>query len=150
MSNNAIQLWSPDTCECVIHLAYDDTLPPDQRTFTPVTEEEAEVIVGARRAKKEPGINPSRQPPAKLCAAHAALGHTKARHDQVCLENANKNRAFGKAQEVMDDLKYGEFRWSFDANRALQIRIDRAAGSQKVAIQQQLDALLGANNAKLI
>lgn len=145
MPNNSIQLWSPDTCGCVIHLAYDDTLPPEQRVLTPVTEEEAEAIVDARRQAGEKGINPNRQPPAKLCAAHAHLGHTPARLKQVKSENDSKNIAFGVAKEVIPELEVGEFKWSFDAQRKLQVEMPNRSTGDRNRVRAAINSRFGVN-----
>lgn len=149
MANNSILLWSPDTCGCTLHLAYDSNLPPDQRTFTPVTEDEAEAIVQRRRDAGEKNINPSRQPPAVLCPVHAPLGHTPARHKQVMQENQAKNRAFGHAQALMPDLKPEEYVWSFDDKRNLQATIARMNPGQKAQVQKALDAEFGPGSVQV-
>jgi len=143
MPLNAIQLWSPDTCDCVIHLAYDDTIPPEQRTFTAVTEEEAEGIVSARRLLKESGINQNRQPPAKLCLPHAHLGHTPARFQQVTSENQLKNKAFSAAQEVIPELNPRDFKWSFDENRNLKISVPGTSAESKLKLKDKVNKKFG-------
>jgi len=122
MPNNAIQLWSPDTCDCMIHLAYDDTLPPDQRVFSYVTRDEAEAIIQARRNAGEQNINRNPQPPARSCPAHLAHGFTAVLLDKVRGENQRKNMALALAQNVVNTLSFANYSWSFDSSRVLQVR----------------------------
>ena len=150
MPDNAILLWRPDTCGCVIHLAYDDTLPLEQRVCTPVTEDEAEAIVDGRRKMGDKDINPNRQPPAKLCPDHASLGYTKARYDQMLEENHRKRLAFAYAKEVMPDLKLEDYKWSFDKNRNLVAGIAGIDAVKKAEIQVKWDTAFGKGKAKHI
>mgnify|MGYP001588855667 FL=1 len=86
-----VQLWSPDTCECVIHQAFDDTVPGE---VTYVTREEAMAIhVARRQAKPTTTLDPkkSTQPVAQACPAHAHLGETPAKHEACMEENKRKN-----------------------------------------------------------
>jgi len=151
MPNNSIQLWSPDTCRCVIHLTYDDTLPLDQRALTYVTQEEADAIVKTRRDAGEPNINPNPQPPAVLCPAHAHLGHTAALLQQVLSENQRKNMALAHAQEIIPSLEPEDYEWSFDTGRILQISLPKAAlnAAERSQIQNLFNSRFGQGKARI-
>ena len=147
MALNSIQLWSPDTCGCVIHTAYDDTLPPSERVLSYVTEEEAEVIVHARRKAGEKNINPKRQPPAILCPAHAAIGAKPELLATVRDENNRKNIAFSLAQEIIPELPVENYRWSFDKDRNLKARFIGVNQGQLGQIQAALSSRFGVDKA---
>jgi len=151
MPNNAIQLWSPDTCGCVIHLAYDDRLPATERTFTYVTEAQAEAIVKARRDAGERNINPNPQPPAVLCAAHTPHGFTASLLSQVMEENQRKNITFGQAQQLIPALKVENYNWSFDNNRVLQVSFTGVAvnQNQRNNLQSAMDIQFGPGLIKI-
>jgi len=138
MSNNSIRLWSPDTCSCVIHQAYDDTIAPADTVFTFVTEEQAEELVSARRRAGDKHINRNKQPPAKLCPAHASLGHTVNRFNIVLAENRLKNGVLAAAQEVNPDVKPSDYRWSFDADRNLEADFAGMSLSDKSKVRDKL------------
>jgi len=151
MPNNAIQLWSPDTCDCVIHTAYDDRLPPDQRVFTYVTRDEAEAIVKARRDAGERHINPNPQPAARLCLAHAAIGFTPSLFTAVLDENRRKNITLGSAQQMIVNLKGEHYNWHFDDNRVLQISFNgiTLSQAQKNQLQSSIDIQFGIGRGQI-
>lgn len=148
MANNSILVWRPDTCGCVIHLAYDDRLSPDQRTFTPVTWEDAEEIVRARRDAGEPNINPNAQPSAHLCPAHAHLVAPSV-YQTILDENLRKNQAIGAALEAVPDLKVRDIKWSFDDERKLKLDVTGISDAQRGEIKSALDSKLGSGKVSL-
>ncbi len=141
MANNAIMLWSPDTCGCVIHIAYDDTLPPASRVYTYVSEAEAQAIHQARIDAKVPNTNPNPQPSAVLCPAHASLGPVIALFNAVRGENQRKNLTLGLAMNVVSAIKLENYVWSFDKDRILQVSFVGVAvnTNQKNNIQAAID-----------
>lgn len=125
MPNNAIQLWRPDTCGCVIHMAYDDTVAPELRVFTYVSEADAHIIHEARKAANIPNTNPNRQPPHRICQFHTAIGETPTLHTTIKNENDRKNRT---VQDIIDNIPAVKLElldqyvsWSYDASRVLQV-----------------------------
>lgn len=124
--------WSPDTCGCVIEYAWDDSLPPDQRTH-------ALTNVVTR------------------CSGHTGFAG-QAHLDQVIGENGRKNRVHGAllgmpalASTITNPdgstsvvLKNGvTLAWSFDANRHLTITIGGATTAQRTQLQTFADSALG-------
>jgi hypothetical protein len=163
MPNNAIMLWMPDTCGCVIHLAYDDTLPDSQRVFTYVTEAQAQAIHAARLAAKTPNTNPNPQPPAVICSAHASIGATPKLLTTVQNENQRKNKVFSLAQAQISALQFVDgdnvgnakklamYQWSFDTNRVLEVSFSGVAitTAQKTSLQSLCDNQIGKNLTKV-
>ncbi len=149
MPLNAIQLWSPDTCSCVIHLAYDDTIAPESRVFTYVTEVQAKAIHQARIDAKVPNTNISPQPPAVLCPFHTGLGILL--HPVVLDENRRKNITLGLVQNAVAAIKLENYGWKFDATRVLQINFPSISlnTNQKNNIQAACDIQFGPNKVKI-
>lgn len=103
--------WSPDTCKCVLEYDWDSSVPDNERVHTV-----ARVI--------------------HACEFHQ--GKTKEKHfEDVLAENQGKNKMHAKILEsgssaveeveqedgtMVKKFKKGkEFKWSFDANRNLEV-----------------------------
>ena len=151
MANNAISLWSPDTCGCVIHIAYDDTLKPEERVYTYVSEAEAKAIHQTRIDAKVPNTNTNPQPVAVLCPAHASLGAVAALHTAVLGENQRKNITLGLAMNMVSAIKLENYVWSFDKDRVLQVSFAGVAVNtkQKSDIQSAADIQFGPGKVKV-
>lgn len=84
--------WSPDTCSCIIDYQWDDTLPNDQITLTPVN------IV-------------------QRCTAHESLQDTNSVYDAVNEENPRKNKAL---DEILQNAPSNTW-YDIDANSGQRI-----------------------------
>lgn len=122
--NNAVMLWICSTCGCSFHLAYDDTLPGDQRVLTVITQGEAELIHIQRR---QAGINcnPNPVPPAHMCKDHAQLGYTTARYNQVFAES----QTVDTARSVYHDLREAQIK---NASGSIFDQVIQIAGNESL------------------
>lgn len=123
-----ITTWKPDTCDCIIHYEWDDSVPAEERVHTPVesvTTHDGRVI------------------PRHVCAVHAGTienaGKEVEHHDKIKEENTRKNQVLGHILENSPDLTelvqkedgsmVKEFKkglapeWSFDASRNLKVSL---------------------------
>ena len=100
------------------------------------------------------------QPQARLCSAHAGLGYTQARYDQVKRESNHKNITLGQARSIIlgsssskeqDTQLIKAYQWSFDANRNLQVgfRGITVTQQQKNLIQNSVDIQFGLGLVKV-
>ncbi len=128
-----INIWKPDTCDCIFHLAFDDGRdeagnevgPLGLATF--VTQEEAEAIIEERRKNpaRSNATTKDSQPNARFCEEHKHLFDHKGRYETVVNENQHKNRTLGLIKEKLPiEFKEIECKWSFDKDRKLNIEVD--------------------------
>lgn len=130
-----ITTWRPDTCDCVIHYSWDNSVNEDNRVHTPVEQ----VITHDGQVVKR-----------KVCPAHSSFGvqgkHVE-HHDAIKEENQRKNKVLGIIMENMSSLvdnkidnegnPFVEFKsgkepeWSFDSNRNLLINFKTKPGPQE-------------------
>lgn len=119
--------WRPDTCDCVVHYSWDDSLSESERVHTPVEE----VTTHDGQVIKR-----------YTCPAHtnvSAEGKHIEQHDIILEENRRKNFVVNHILENSDvsmvnlvdrdgvqvkEYKKGfEPEWSFDADRNLKITL---------------------------
>ncbi len=128
-------LWRPDTCGCALEYEWDDTVPQDLRTHTPVA------IVAT-------------------CAAHAGAVDAADLHGDLIDENPRKNRAearllaaFPGALGTTDPvtgrtiLKPDAYTYTITGtgkNRVLRLAINYLSAAQKTAVQTWCDNNIGA------
>jgi hypothetical protein len=133
--------WQPDTCGCILEYTWDDTLPEDTRTHTPVT--------------------------SKPCSIHANQANTTTVFNTVVDENQRKNLGF---QIVLDNgpttifdqqadgsrtLKNGiTYTWAWTGtapNRTIVVTLSGISltQAQKNAIQTKLNAKFGTGKITL-
>lgn len=131
-----ITRWSPDTCDCVIDIGWDDSVPDTERRHT---------------------YNKS----VKVCPYHVAE-FGKPSHLQVVLgENQLKNYVMVDAAEILGikmdithdspeserlafDRFINSYQWSFDDNRKLTINFSGTLDAQqKTQLQQVADTKYG-------
>ena len=141
-----VNLWSPDTCGCVLHVVFDDSdpaVPVKFATLDQAVQIHRDRFLARPATTKNPDLEP--QPPAVICSAHASLGHTSSRHDAVMGENRRKNIAFAVAQANIPNITPEQYRWNFDLNRALSMSFSGVSVSpqQKIAIQAACDIQFG-------
>ena len=109
--------WSPDTCDCVILLKWDDAVGQEERTHTH----------GGTITK---------------CDAHSQT-LDKDLLEELLGENQNKNRVLGKAMEVMginrenlEEVKAIEY--TFDANRKLEVVVKGITPTKRVELENAI------------
>lgn len=134
-----ITTWTPDTCGCQIHYAWDDSVPAEERIHSPV---EGVTAHGGTFI------------PTKRCQHHEHHKDTRAHHDAVLEENQRKNKLHAHVMECfpeltrIDDrgithLKEDALSWSYDTERALNVTIHGVAAEHKTAYQKKADIHLG-------
>lgn len=124
-----ITTWRPDTCNCVIHYSWDDSVIAEQQVYTPldeVTDLNGKVI------------------PRFVCSEHVGVdtgkGKCKEHYSKIVLENQTKNKVLKEilynnvnlqrkttndnGEEVIEYKKICEPKWSFDKDRNLIIKMD--------------------------
>lgn len=105
--------WHPDTCQCIIELDYDTTVPPQNQVGVPRT--------------------------VSKCQYHQAAADSNAHHTAVRGENFRKNRFYGLLEENLaaaydtitnaDGTTYKRLKagktasWYFDEQRRLHITL---------------------------
>jgi hypothetical protein len=106
-----------DTCGCAIVLAWDDTMPEDQRAHTPVE-----------------------HPLTKRCTFHnvpTAEAHANASHS----ENRRKNAAVAKAAEILV-VDPSEIGWAMTSARDVVIGLPKGTPqNKKVAVESELNKM---------
>lgn len=139
----AIQLWSPDTCGCTVHISYDDALPAAQQVFTVVSEAQAQAQHAQRRLADPGGTNPKPQPPAAFCSRHLALAGLAGHGVAVFDENRRKNITHGifatQAAALAD-----RFQWAFTDDGVLHVNATPPlTNQQRATIQTVCDTQFG-------
>ena len=135
-----ITTWRPDTCECEIEYSWDDSLDENTRVHT---------------AHK---IN-------KACSVHQTVADKVLHYGIVLEENQRKNKLYGAILEnipavvqdvlqpdgsITKQLKAGlDYKWSFDANRIMEIDLVGFTVVPKTAIQN-LANILFPNKVKIL
>lgn len=148
MGDNAIMMWWPDTCECAIHLAYDDVQPREKRVLRYVTWDEAQELHRKRITAKTPHTNPDPQPSAQTCQTHAGVGPKL--FEVLKEENSRRNIAFGLSQRVIGALDPEDFFWVWDKKRNLLVTLKTALSlEQRTKVQAALDIQFGPGRVKL-
>ena len=131
-----ITKWRPDTCGCEIDYQWDADEPVETRTHT------ATNVV--------------------TCPAHS--GTTVEVHTKLLKENQGKNKAIGKimedvdmADDVVDEkgnvtkkFKPGkDVKWSFDANRVLELDIIGVDEAKKQSLLKEAEKAVTKGEVKL-
>ena len=129
-----VQVWSPDTCGCIVHQAGDQDAADTSRVMRYVTYEEAvEIHVRhfwarpestnykvwwsmPRKSKSGRLKSPKRiialvQPHPRLCPAHLALGYTGEMYETVRELNTRKNIACYLAWVIGNDISEEDQLW---------------------------------------
>ena len=125
-------LWRPDTCDCELVYEWDDALDENSRVHT----------ISA--------VN-------KTCPAHSSITDKTKHYNTVLEENKRKNILYGKILEnmptaveeitqedgsVAKQLKKGrDYKWSFDAERVLQVDLVGFTIAEKDALKILADDL---------
>ena len=117
MPLNAIVLWKPVTCDCTLHMAYDDTLPSP--TCVEVTEVDAKTIHQLRVDNGTPNTNVRPQPSATSCPAHKGLAF--ANKVSAVREESNRNNTAINEILSIKTINPHKITFSFDTNRNLTI-----------------------------
>jgi hypothetical protein len=133
--------YKPDTCDCVLQLIWDDTLPEDSRITTP------NYVV--------------------VCQPHSVLANDTDRWNTLVEENHRKNDAFNEilkngpaslsetkegALVLKDEITFS-FAWNGTApNRILEISFSGVllSSPENDQIQTSLDSKLGAGKVVLV
>ncbi len=127
-------LWRPDTCDCVISYSWDSEMPEDDRVHTVTTVHNA-------------------------CVHHKNIEKTE-HFNKVVGENTSKNKVYGVLLENFPELteedeqgnkrlKKGiEYKWSFDADRKLNVDIVGAQVS-KASLRSFVEAEIGTDKLRL-
>jgi hypothetical protein len=144
-----IQMWSPDTCGCVIHQAVDrNTLYTDDVQIRYVSPEEAANIFETHknrhpdRAHKISKEAWAAMCPAQLCDAHGEHGHTKKRYAVVVEENQRKNHVVNLLAEKLS-AKASEISFKFDKGRVLSVAHASLTAAVRDAVMPEIEAKHG-------
>lgn len=113
--------WSPDTCDCVINILWNDADPPENRQHT------REIV--------------------RTCAIHQGQS-TPA--EVVYEENTRKNKAIGKVSERRPDITPEQVRWSFDQDRKVILENERLTAGDRTVLRGQFDDEFGPNRATVL
>lgn len=92
-----ITRWTPDTCDCVIDLEWDDEVPAEERVHT------------VSKVVKKP--------------EHFKSATDKQIFETVLAENQSKNRVIGQLKKELVLSDEEEVKWSLDEERKLHVEI---------------------------
>lgn len=143
MADNAMFLWSPDTCDCEIFVSFDRGAPGASRTHSYVVNTNAQPFADSIRAGL--ALPPKPQPDAIICPVHAHLGHTPALYTAVSGENTRRNLTYGLIETERPDIVASEeATFSFDGARKLTMTIDgRMTPTEFARMQAAADLQFG-------
>ena len=115
-----VNRWRPDTCDCVLDYAWDDTDPPQTRNHS------LEALISR-------GVE----------AAHLTILDPRALYAAIVDENTRKNSIPALAKQAKPAFLDSDYTWSFDANRVLIVNIAGLSVAQKALLQNLADTQLG-------
>lgn len=118
-------IWRPDTCECEIVLTWDDDSVPAS---------ESAVHELTRFNRK--------------CSAHSG-NDGKEQFDAAIEENRRKNYTFAEVRKVLPSLTPEFYKWSFDNERNLIVKLNGPDDEKKNAIRSLLNARFGPEKVRL-
>jgi len=120
-----ITRWSPDTCNCVIELEWDDVADPTTRTH-----------------KLTNFVS--------ICNQHEKTTDDASRYGKVMDENVRKNRAFAICQEELK-ITNEEYSFLYTEDRLLRVRLvgRSVTPSEKGRVNARFNSEFGAGKAVL-
>lgn len=121
-----IQQYRPDTCNCIVLEAWDDSVPEDQRIHT---------LVGIVRRGDE----------------HASILDASL-YPTIREENNRKNLCINQCKQVVTTIDPNRIKWVFTPGRLLQVSFEgiNLPNATKQAIQTWCDENLGVGKVEIL